>query len=67
MLTWLLHVFTDTDSRSLASCVEGTARREGIDSDNEKSDSQAGEHRRIFGDERGQLGMRGFELFNGLF
>ena len=31
------------------------------------SDSHAGEHRGIFADERGQLRMRGFELFNGLF
>lgn len=34
--------------------------------DDQKSDSQPGEHRRIFGDECGQFRMRGFELFNGL-
>ncbi len=43
------------------------ARRERVDSDREKSDSQAGEHRGVFGDEGGQLRMRGFELFDGLF
>jgi hypothetical protein len=47
--------------------VTGAQRRERVDSDREKSDSQAGEHRGVFGDERGQLRMRGFELFNGLF
>lgn len=31
------------------------------------SDTHAGEHRGIFSNERGQLGMRGFEFFNGLF
>jgi hypothetical protein len=31
------------------------------------SDAHAGEHRGIFADERGQLRMRRFELFNGLF
>jgi hypothetical protein len=67
MLTWLLQVFTDADSRSSASCVVGSARRERVDSDGQKSDAHAGEHRGIFADERGQLRMRGFELFNGLF
>ena len=43
------------------------AQGERFDSDREKSESQAGEHRGIFGYERGQLRMRGFELFNGLF
>jgi hypothetical protein len=33
----------------------------------QKSDSQAGEHRGVFGDERRQVRMRSFELFNGLF
>lgn len=42
-------------------------RRERVGFDGQKSDSQAGEHRGIFGDERSQLRMRGFELFNGLF
>jgi len=35
--------------------------------DGQMSDSHSGEHRGIFADERGQLRMRGFELFNGLF
>jgi hypothetical protein len=30
-------------------------------------DSKPGEHRGIFGDERCQFRMRGFEFFNGLF
>jgi hypothetical protein len=38
-----------------------------VDLDGQKSDSHAGEHCGIFGDERGQLRMRGLELFNGLF
>ena len=38
-----------------------------LSSDAQKSDAHAGEHRGIFGDERGQLRMRRFELFNGLF
>ena len=41
-------------------------RREWVDS-GQSSDSQTGEHRGIFGDKRGQLRMRGFELLNGLF
>ncbi len=43
------------------------AQGECVDSDRKKSDSEAGEHRGIFGDERGELRMRGFELFDGLF
>ena len=31
------------------------------------SEAHAGEHRGVFADERTQLRMRGFELFNGLF
>jgi len=43
------------------------AQGERIDSDREKSESHAGEYRGVFADERAQLRMRGFELFNGLF
>ena len=47
--------------------VTAAQRHERVDSDGQKSDSHAGEYCRIFGDERGQLWVRGFELFNGLF
>jgi hypothetical protein len=39
----------------------------GLSPDGQKSDSQAGEDRGRLRDERGQLRMRGFEFFNGLF
>ncbi len=35
--------------------------------DGQMSEAHAGEHRGVFADERAQLRMRGFELFNGLF
>ena len=38
-----------------------------VSSPSQKSEPQAREHSGIFGNERGQLRMRGFELFNGLF
>ena len=60
----------DYDTSS-AKCVRKQRRlpwsRQCVHFERQNSQSHAGEHCRIFGDERGQLWVRGFELFNGLF